>query len=289
VECELIGHLERHQDVAARLEQEWHVDQYVADSDWLDEGAHAGPSLVGGQRERPVVWSNVILPGNLIPDCAMDALGISPGRRLQVNDQEVYRVVQELRGLLDEVLQGLATRLIALRHNLNHGDQMVARNVSNGDDILLATVEFQVRFRRNANTRFGDEDSTPRGPVPTSKVCGSHIWWLRRVIVRLGLTTALEGQDVGVEPCPLLLGKGIILVWEELIVQNIGNGTNPALVEMMKDSRANARPIMDRHERLLGPPGLVVVASRATPRYHNTTIIIRPIHKRSDRATGRDR
>jgi hypothetical protein len=53
--------------------------------------------------------SQVRLPGDLVPDRSMDPLLIAHGRRFQVEDQQVYLVAQELRGLADEAVESLST------------------------------------------------------------------------------------------------------------------------------------------------------------------------------------
>ena len=75
--------------------------------------------------------------------------------------------------------------------------------------------------------------------------------WLRSVVVRLGCFARLESQDVGLEPSPLLLGEGVVFPRKQTLVEYVRDGADPALVEMMEDSRIDARPVMDWHEHPL--------------------------------------
>jgi hypothetical protein len=57
----------------------------------------------------------------------------------------------------------------------------------------------------------------------------------------------------------LLFGEGIIVRGEQALVQDVGDGADPALMEMMDDSGIDSRPIMDRHERPVSPRSEVSV------------------------------
>jgi hypothetical protein len=45
----------------------------------------------------------------------------------------------------------------------------------------------------------------------------------------------------------LLLGEGIVFCGEQPLVEDVGDDADPSLVEMVKDPRLDASPVMDRH------------------------------------------
>ena len=95
-------------DVAARFEEERHGNEWVTHGDGLNMSPHEGTRLIRGQGERLVGGSFVRISGDLIPDRAMDALGIAPRRSLEIENQQMDLMSQELGGLADEVIEGLA-------------------------------------------------------------------------------------------------------------------------------------------------------------------------------------
>ena len=80
----------------------------------------------------------------------------------------------------------------------------------------------------------------------------ARLAWLRSVVIPLRRFAGLEGQDVGLEPGTLLLGESVVFRRKQTLVEYVRDHTDPALVEMMEDSRINARPVMDWHEHPLG-------------------------------------
>ena len=75
--------------------------------------------------------------------------------------------------------------------------------------------------------------------------------WLCRVVIQLGRTACLQCQDVGLETCSMPLGERVVFPRKQTLVEYVRDGTDPPLVEMMKDPHIDARPVMDWHERAL--------------------------------------
>jgi hypothetical protein len=90
--------------------------------------------------------------------------GSKPERRR--NDvAEVDLVIQKIRCLPDEVVERLSARLTTLRNDLDDRNQAVGRGMTNGDDVLLASVELRIGFGRDTDMRFYHEDPAPGGLI----------------------------------------------------------------------------------------------------------------------------
>ena len=55
------------------------------------------------------------------------------------------------------------------------------------------------------------------------------------------------GHLVSIEPACEGLQQGVILSWEDVLIQHPGKLRNPSLMKGMKDSRIDAGPIVERH------------------------------------------
>jgi hypothetical protein len=78
-----------------------------------------------------------------------------------------------------------------------------------------------------------------------------------RVVRLFSYFSSFERQNVGLETCPLLLGKRVVFQRQQAIVENVRKRGDPTLMEMVEDSSIHSRPVMDRHGGTLGSrPGI---------------------------------
>jgi hypothetical protein len=57
----------------------------------------------------------------------------------------------------------------------------------------------------------------------------------------------LQGEDIWTEPCRLLFGQGVVIVWQNATIKRAFYLFDPSMMEVVKDAGINAFPIMNGH------------------------------------------
>ena len=219
-----------------------------------------GPRLVRGQRERLVVGAKVLLAGEIVPDRTVDSLGITRGRRLQVEDQQVDLMTQEFRGLADEVIEGLAPRLVALRHDLDDRNQPVARDMANRHDVLLAAIEVQIRLGRDTYPRPGHDHASRAAPLPLPRPGCPGGGGFSRIVLGAKSTDSSSASAHRARSQPLAARRARRSPREKPLIEHVGDGTDPPLVKVMENPCVNSRPVVDWHVCALGTHATIEVS-----------------------------
>jgi hypothetical protein len=127
----------------------------------------------------------------------------------------------------------MATHFIPRRQDFDHRNQPITADVPNRYCHLLAAVIRHVGLANRPQLR---------GSGPDAAVL-FHVFWLANALV----PARLQREDIRPEPRRVLFRQCVMVGWQNATVQGTRQLLDPSMVEMMKNARINAGPVVSWH------------------------------------------
>lgn len=140
----LIRHLQRHENVLIRLNEERHVGKRVAGRDRFDKGFFSIAGGIGRKRKRFVYGKLEKSVIELFPDFFVDALWVTLGWREQIDHQNVDAIANVMNSVFNEIAKGYLTRFVAGRDDFKRCHD-IAKHMANNDLVRFGCVSFHLK------------------------------------------------------------------------------------------------------------------------------------------------
>ena len=155
--------------------------------------------------------------------------------RKQVHQQHMDAHVQGGQDLVGELLDVPGAILVRRRHDLHQGHQAMAADVANGQRAAASQGgRFDGMLAACPGRRLGhSQPARVRGRRQGQRLAGSR--------------AGVQRQHVGNGLSRVLLGHGIVPLRQQTAVESCPDCRDPADMEIVKDARINAGPIVYGH------------------------------------------